>query len=720
MALLQQSLLDAVIRQMPAGVMIADAPTGRLIAVNASVHTIWRRDPPVSSEIHEYAAYEGFRPDGTAYLASEWPLARAILRGEVVHREEIRIRRGDGTFGVIRVDASPVQDDRGVIVAAVTTFIDVTDDRRERDSLAVLAAASTIIGESLESNETLRRLAGLAVPSFADFAFVYLLGEDNFLHRSSWSAARPEHEQALATLRERFPAPTEAMQAIIASGRAELKPRLTTDDWALLPDPEQRKLLTDLGIASAINVPLYTSVRTYGVMSFARVDAGPPYDEDDLVLAEELGRRAAAALERSAFFETERAHRVRAEISERRIANLQSLTAALASAMAVADVADRVTQLLERVIGARGIVLALRDDHEPLLRVIRTVGLDENVVEQFREMRLDSGLPLPEAVVTGTPIWKRNREEMTMHAPVLSAIDTPSRSWAAIPLNVDGHAIGAIGFSFSEERRFDNDEQNFLIGIAGQCAIAIARARLFDSERHTREEAERASRAKDEFLAILSHELRTPMTTVIGWADFLKMTHSHDPELAAPIDALRNSARLQAKLVDDLLDVSRIIANKLTIRSVRTELNAIVHNAVEDVLMTAREKGVAVLEELGVDDVPIVGDPDRLRQIVTNLLVNAIKFTPAAGRVTVSVRDGKDMAELKVRDTGEGISPEFLPHVFDRFRQASVGDSRRHAGLGLGLSIGQHLVELHGGTVTASSPGLGKGATFTICLPKRS
>jgi signal transduction histidine kinase len=720
MPLLQQNLLSAVIRQMPAGVIIAEAPGGRLIAVNESVQTIWRRDPPMSAEIREYAAYEGFHPDGTPYLPDDWPLARAISHGETVRREEIRIKRGDGSFGIIRVDASPVQDPEGAILAAVTTFIDVTDDRRERDSLAILAAASAIIGEALDTQETLRRLASLAVPSFADFAFVYQVHDDGMLIRSSAAAANPAHQPALDELGRRFPAHSRAMQSLLANGRAELWPRLTDSDWALVADPDQRRLLLDLGITSAINVALRSAARTYGVMSFGRIDGPSPYDEDDLLLAEELGRRAAAALERSAFFETERAHRVRAEISERRIADLQSLTSALATAMTVDDVANKVTQLLERVVGARGIVLTMRDDDAGVLRVVRSVGLDDAVVEQFREMRLDSGLPLTEAVTTGKALWKRNRTEMVMAAPMLSAIDTPSRSWAAIPLNLDGHAVGAIGFSFIDEQQFNEDEQNFLLSIAGQCAIAMERARLFDSERHAREEAERSSRAKDEFLAILSHELRTPMTTVIGWADFLKMTHGHDADLTGPIDALRNSARLQAKLVDDLLDVSRIIANKLTIRSIPTELTAIVHNAIDDVRMTAAEKGVLLQEDLGTQPVPIAGDPDRLRQIVTNLLVNAIKFTPSSGRVTISVRDGNDMAELKVRDTGEGISAEFLPHVFDRFRQASVGDSRRHAGLGLGLSIVQHLVELHGGTVSASSSGLGKGATFTVCLPKRS
>ncbi|HEY0140759.1 MAG TPA: ATP-binding protein [Thermoanaerobaculia bacterium] len=713
---LHRQLLDAVIRQMPAGVIVAEVPTGRIIALNESAHTIWRRTAPQSQSVDEYASYEGFHPDGRPYRPDEWPLARAILHNEVVQREEVRILRGDGTYGVIRISAAPIHDEAGQTVAAVVTFIDITDDRRERESLAILGAASAIVGESLDSGETVRRLARLAVPGFADAAFVYLLSDTMRLQRTEAAAADPELKARLNALWERFPPSPEPLQHVLESGTVQLHEQLTEADWETIADPEQRRMLRELGFTSVINVPLRVSERIYGVMTFVRVDATPNFDRHDVALAEEIGRRAAAALEKSVFFEAEREHRLRAETSERRIADLQSLTSALATAITIDDVANRITNVLERVVGARGIVLVIRDETRDVVRVVRAVGFDEATVEGFREMPLHSQLPLTMAVATARPIWKRNRAEFVLNAPILESVPTTSRAWAALPLGLDGHAIGAVGFSFSEEQPFDEDDQNFLLGIAGQCAIALERARLFESERHAREEAERASRAKDEFLAILSHELRTPMTTVIGWADFLRMTHADDPEITGPIDALRNSARLQAKLVDDLLDVSRIIANKLTIRVAETDLSTIARHAIEDVRMSAERKGVELGEMLD-ERVPISGDPDRLRQIVTNLLVNAIKFTPAGGRVTVQVQYVDGWAELRVSDTGEGISPEFLPHVFDRFRQASVGDSRRHSGLGLGLSIVQHLVERHGGTVGASSEGLGKGATFTVRLP---
>ena len=714
MATLQQTLLDAVIRKMPAGVIVAEAPSGKLIAINDGVEKLFRHPPLYSTHIDEYAAWKGFHPDGRPYEPHEWPLARAIERGETVEREDIRILRGDGTYGMVRLSAAPVHDASGTVTAAVVTLTDITDQWREQDSLKLFSAASAILGQSLDSGETVSRLARLAVPGFADLSLVYLLdGEE--LRRHEAAAADAKLQEGLLAIWKRFPPSTAVLAPIVASGTARFHATIGEGDWDAIPDPEHRRMLRELGFRSVIHVPL-RAVGVYGVMSFIRVHA--VYDETDVVVAEELGRRAAAAVEKSLLFEAERGHRLRAERSEQRIADLQLLTAALATAMSVDDVATEVTKVLERVVNAHGIVLTLRGEDDEL-HVIRAVGFAEEAVQRFRVMALDLPLPLPTAVRTRQAVWKRNRNDLIMEAPLLESVPIGGRAWAALPMELHGRAIGAIGFSFSSEQAFEEEEQKFLLSIAAQCAIAIERARLFDSERRAREEAERASRAKDEFLAVLSHELRTPMTTVIGWADFLQMTHGHDVELAKAIEALRNSAKLQAKLVDDLLDVSRIVSGKLRIRMVDTELTPIVANAIGDVRISAREKGIGIDEQLSRQPLPIRGDPDRLRQIVTNLLVNAIKFTPYGGKVTVEARNARDAAEVVVSDTGEGISADFLPHVFDRFRQASVGDSRRHSGLGLGLSIVQHLVERHGGTVHAESDGLGKGARFTVRLPKR-
>jgi hypothetical protein len=242
------------------------------------------------------------------------------------------------------------------------------------------------------------------------------------------------------------------------------------------------------------------------------------------------------------------------------------------------------------------------------------------------------------------------------------------------------------------------------------------REQLLESERAARAEAERASRMKDEFLATLSHELRTPLNAILGWATILRMDATA-AEITEGADVIERNARAQARIIDDLLDMSRIISGKVRLDVQRVELASVLEAAIETVRPAADAKGVrlqAVLDPLAL---PVSGDPSRLQQVFWNLLTNAVKFTPRGGRVQVLLERVNSHLEASVVDTGEGIAPEFLPYVFDRFRQADASTTRPHGGLGLGLAIVKQLVELHGGSVTAKSAGVGRGATFTVALP---
>ena len=255
--------------------------------------------------------------------------------------------------------------------------------------------------------------------------------------------------------------------------------------------------------------------------------------------------------------------------------------------------------------------------------------------------------------------------------------------------------------------------------------------RLLESERRSRREAEEArreaegarreaeeaSRLKDEFLATLSHELRTPLTAILGWAHMLSTGHITGDDANGVYETIERNARAQAQLVDDLLDVSRIITGKLRLDVRAVDPATFIDSAIESVRPAAEGKGVRLRKAFEAGTVSITGDPVRLQQVVWNLLTNAIKFTPPGGSIEIGLARAGENVELVVRDTGGGIAPEFLPHVFDRFRQADGRITRRHGGLGLGLSIVRHLVELHGGTVSAESEGEGHGATFTVSLP---
>ena len=243
------------------------------------------------------------------------------------------------------------------------------------------------------------------------------------------------------------------------------------------------------------------------------------------------------------------------------------------------------------------------------------------------------------------------------------------------------------------------------------------RARLLAAERTARAQAEQASRAKDEFLAIVSHELRTPLNAILGWTHMLRGGGLDDAKRGRALEVIERNATAQQKLIEDILDVSRITSGKLQIHSSPVSLAAAVQTACEAVRLAADAKSIEIAVK-AADGMPsVMGDPGRLQQFVWNLLSNAVKFTPRGGTVFVDVGMDGAWASICVRDSGQGISEDFLPYIFERFRQGDTGTNRSHGGLGLGLSIVRHLVEIHGGSVGAKSDGPGKGATFTVRLP---
>ena len=254
--------------------------------------------------------------------------------------------------------------------------------------------------------------------------------------------------------------------------------------------------------------------------------------------------------------------------------------------------------------------------------------------------------------------------------------------------------------------------------VADALATAAAqRQELLEKERDAREEAEAAGRAKDQFLAVLSHELRTPLNAVYGWSRMLQTGQLRDNTADRALDAIIRNADAQIQLIDDLLDVSRVITGKMRLDIQRVDLATVIDAALDSLRPAADAKGLRLQKLLDPRAGPITGDPSRLQQVVWNLLANAVKFTPRDGRVDVHLQRANSHVEIVVSDTGTGIAPAVLPFVFDRFRQADSSTTREHSGLGLGLALVKHLVELHGGTVSAHSAGEGQGATFVVKLP---
>jgi signal transduction histidine kinase/ActR/RegA family two-component response regulator len=250
-----------------------------------------------------------------------------------------------------------------------------------------------------------------------------------------------------------------------------------------------------------------------------------------------------------------------------------------------------------------------------------------------------------------------------------------------------------------------------------QQAIETERERLLEAERATRSDAERANRVKDEFLATLSHELRTPLHSILGWTYVMRRSRELPREVAAGLDVIERNARVQAQIIEDLLDMSRIVSGKVRLHLESVDLASVLSSTVDTVRPSAQAKDLRLDVAIDPGECTVRGDPDRLQQVLWNLLTNAVKFCRKEGRIGVTLTSESSQVHVEVTDDGEGIDPDFLPHIFDRFRQADASAARRHGGLGLGLSIVKNLVELHGGEVAAESAGRNAGALFRVTLP---
>lgn len=294
------------------------------------------------------------------------------------------------------------------------------------------------------------------------------------------------------------------------------------------------------------------------------------------------------------------------------------------------------------------------------------------------------------------------------------------RSIIIVPLLAHGRILGSLSFVRTDsatpyaERDLELAEE-----LAGRCASAIDNARLYDAEQQARSAADFANRAKDEFLATVSHELRTPLNAIMGWAKMLSSGSLADDaaKQQKAISTIDRNAVAMAQLIEDLLDISRIISGKMRIEVQTVHLGRVIEAAIDAVRPAADAKEIEIVERIDADAQSTSGDPARLQQIVWNLLSNAVKFTPKQGQIEIELVGEESGVTITVSDTGKGIGPRFLPHVFDPFRQEDASHTRSRGGLGLGLAITKQLVELHGGSVTASSDGDGKGATFRVHLP---
>jgi signal transduction histidine kinase/CheY-like chemotaxis protein len=341
-------------------------------------------------------------------------------------------------------------------------------------------------------------------------------------------------------------------------------------------------------------------------------------------------------------------------------------------------------------------------------------GAPRSAFESFRLQRqaeLSGPTFSGQGIVRIDDVTKDPRYGKTAPHHGMSTGHLPVTSYLAVPVvSRFGEVFGGLIFGHEQPAVFSERVERIMAGIAAQTAIAIDNAGLIERE-------QRASRAKDEFLAIVSHELRTPLNAVYGWASMLRAGQLTGEAATRALDAIVRNTNVQVQLIDDLLDVSRIVTGKLRLNVEAVDIKAVVEASIETVKPSAEAKGIQLQSAFDPRAVGITGDPARLQQAVWNLLTNAVKFTPRGGQIEVELRRSHSHIEIVVSDTGQGIAHDFLPHLFERFSQSDSVITRRSSGLGLGLALVRHLIEAHGGTVSARSPGEGKGATFAVRLP---
>ena len=401
---------------------------------------------------------------------------------------------------------------------------------------------------------------------------------------------------------------------------------------------------------------------------------------------------------------------------ERESTMIAELTQRMNARLDLDEILRSVCESARELCGADGATIALPEPGNPDAMTLRQ-RVAGNVVP-MPSQRIERGRGLGgRAMATGRPV----RTDDYAHDPAITdeyqavADQLGSRSVMVVPIRVDDRVDGLLYVANTSRRPFSDLDEAVLLRLADHAAFAIRNARLLAREQAALAQSEAANRSKDDFLATLSHELRTPLTSMLGWVRMLRGARLDAEQAARALETIERNTRVQAKLIDDLLDVSRIVAGKIKLEQQRVDASTVVGDAVESLRREAELNGVA-LEVVLARDLTVIGDGVRLQQVVANLLSNAIKFTPAGGRIGVTLERASAAARLTVRDTGVGIAPELLPHIFDRFLQGDASRTRGRGGLGLGLAIVRHLVELHGGTISAASDGPGHGSTFTVTL----
>lgn len=626
---------------------------------------------PAAERIYGYAAAEAIGQPNDLVIprernAEELVVRQHLLTGQSIGAyDSVRVRK-DGVHIDVSVSASPLRGRDGAIVGVVKIARDISERKRAE-------------AERIRANVAMRRLA--AIVESSDDA---IIGMDLDGTITAWN---------------------EAAERLYGYTPAEAIGRSITMIVPQERQEEEAALLEQIKRGQRLKHSETTRCRKDGTCLAVSLTISPIRDESGAVIgaskvAHDITDRKRAA-ERAAF--------------------LAEAGAVLAASLDYATTLKTVANLAVPSIADWCAVDVLTDERR--LDRLAVAHVDPTKIELARTIRdryEDPTSPYSAAHVvrTGKPAWlPRISDDMI----VTSAGGDEERmalvrslgltSYIIVPLAAHGRAFGALTLATAGSRRVYSEEDfRFAQDIAFRAALAVDNARAYN-------EAQTANRLKDEFLATLSHELRTPLNAIVGYSRLLQtgmLSKGQRPKALMTVE--RNAAAL-TKIVEDILDVSRIISGKVRLNIQPVDLPQVVTAAVDTVLPAADAKQIRVQTMLDPHAAPVSGDPDRLQQIIWNLISNAVKFTPKKGIIQVRLERVNSHVDITVSDTGIGIAPEFLPHMFERFRQADSATTREYGGIGLGLAIARHLVELHGGTIHAFSNGRDQGATFRVSLP---